>query len=77
MSLSTSTVSEVVQQARGIFSKRKPSKELSLKDVQALLQALGQVTVSQVGLAKQAEEERKKTSANPMKLPFLDRYTKR
>jgi len=74
MSLSTSAVSDVVKAARELFSNRNPAEELTTDDVQGVLESLGQITVANVGLAKQAEEERKRSaSIFKNKLPFLDK----
>lgn len=74
MSLSssaTSAVSEVVQKAREVFG-RQNTTNLTSNDVQGILESLGQITATQVGLAKQAEEEQKRTSSLfKNKLPFL------
>merc|ERR1739848_849841 len=64
MSASTSNVvSNVVEAARGIFSKRLPAEELRSKDIEGILATLGKITVAQVGLTKKAEEERLRTSS--------------
>lgn len=64
MSASTSNVvSNVVEAARGVFSKRLPAEELRPKDIEGILATLGKITVAQVGLTKKAEEERLRTSS--------------
>lgn len=74
MSLSTSAVSDVVKAARELFSNRNHARELTADDVQGVLESLGQITVANVGLAKQAEEERKRSaSIFKNKLPFFDK----
>ena len=57
MAASTTTVSAVVEAARVLFEKRIPSAELTPKDIQGILAALGRVTVAQVGLEEKKEEE--------------------
>jgi len=80
MSLSTSAVSDIVKAARDLFSNpnRNHARELTSDDVQGVLESLKRITVENVGLAKQAEEERKKSaSLFKSKLPFLDKNNAR
>mmetsp|Transcript_3157 Transcript_3157/g.9347 ORF Transcript_3157/g.9347 Transcript_3157/m.9347 type:complete len:297 (+) Transcript_3157:97-987(+) len=74
MAASTTTVSAVVEAARVLFEKRIPSAELTPKDIQGILAALGRVTVAQVGLEeKKEEEERKKSPSGLLNMPFLEK----
>eukprot|EP00215_Chloropicon_roscoffensis_P001612 CAMPEP_0198463954 /NCGR_PEP_ID=MMETSP1456-20131121/2196_1 /TAXON_ID=1461544 ORGANISM="Unidentified sp., Strain RCC1871" /NCGR_SAMPLE_ID=MMETSP1456 /ASSEMBLY_ACC=CAM_ASM_001119 /LENGTH=241 /DNA_ID=CAMNT_0044189541 /DNA_START=221 /DNA_END=946 /DNA_ORIENTATION=- len=78
MSASTSAVSGVVEAARGVFSRRLlPSEHLTEKDVQELLKSLGKITVNEVGLAKNAEEERAKAAGLLSGLPFARQKDRR
>jgi len=71
MSMSTAALSDVFDAARALFTERRlPSSQMTEKDVQGIIEKLDKITVAQVGLAKQAEEERKRTSSllqNPFK----------